>query len=77
MKLAGKKVAMMRCAYDPMIGPKPKQAFVFSEMNAEAIFNDEATGVIITLQSGMKHFVFGANIQSIRLEAEEPKVKKT
>lgn len=75
-KTAGRKVMMFRCQIDPMIGPKPKNAFLIDERSGmKARINEEATGVIVTLENGQEHFVFGANIQSVRLapqELEEP-----
>lgn len=75
-RLAGRKVSMFRCQIDPMIGPKPRNAFLIDERSGmSARFNDEVTGVIVTLENGQEHFVFGANIQSVRLEPLElPKV---
>ncbi len=70
MKVAQRQVAMFRCQIDPMIGPKPLNAFVPKDMRMKAEINDEATGVIVTMEDGRQHFVFGANIQSVRLEPE-------
>ena len=69
-KTAGRAVSMMRCQIDPMIGPKPRNAFLFDGSDMSARINDEATGIIVTLKDGKEHFVFGANIQSVRLAPE-------
>jgi hypothetical protein len=53
-----------------MIGPKPLNAFVPKDMGWSAVINTEATGVLISLPTGQEHFVFGANIQSVRLETQ-------
>lgn len=67
-KVAGRGIQMFRCHLDPMIGPKPRNAFVPSDMGAEAWINDEASGVLIKLKDGAEHFVFAANVQSIKLK---------
>lgn len=69
-KTAGRHIQMFRCHYDPMIGPRPLNAFVPKDNGWTAVINDESTGVIVTLPNGQQHFVFGANIQSVRLEPE-------
>lgn len=70
MKIAGVTVEMFRCAYDPMIGPKPRQAFVPSDLGWRAYVNDNETGVVIITDKGQRHFVPFTNIQSSRLAPE-------
>lgn len=72
ISIAGRKVAMFRCHIDPMIGPKPRMAFVPEDIGAVAHINHEATGIIMTLKDGTQHFIFSANIQSCRLTNDEP-----
>lgn len=76
MKLAGHPVQMFRTQIDPMIGPRPMNAFVPKDMKMKAHFNEEVTGIIVELENGIKHFVFGANIQSVRLEPLPEPTKK-
>lgn len=70
---------MFRCYRDPMIGPKPRLAFVPSDMRAEAEIAHDAQGpmgIYIKLQDGIEHVVPFANVESFRLlPKEEKKVK--
>lgn len=72
----GQRVLMFRCVVDPMIGPKPRNAFVPSEMSAEAWTTN--MGVIIKLHDGNEHLVPYTNISSIRLDhthQDQPKAE--
>lgn len=60
---------MFRCQIDPMIGPKPRNAFVPDDLDMTAVINEEGTGIIVNFK-GQEHFIFGANIQSVRLKSE-------
>lgn len=71
MKIAGRIVSMFRTMYDPMIGPKPLNAFVPDSMGAKAVISEEGTAVIMTLSNGNQHVVPFTNVQSIRLAPEE------
>lgn len=76
MDLTDRKILMFRCHIDPMIGPKPRLAFVPKDMRAEAEIASDSTGpmgVYIKLQDGIEHIVPFANVQSIRLEPAPPK----
>ncbi len=70
-KFVGRKIAMFRCHFNPMIGPKPQQAFVPPDMRAEAELTTQ--GVYIKLHDGIEHFVPFSNIESIRFLPEELK----
>ncbi len=69
-KAAGRRVAMFRCQIDPMLGPKPRNAFMPDDMGWEARISEEGSGIVIKMKDGQEHFVFGANIQSVRLVKE-------
>lgn len=74
----GQRVLMFRCVVDPMVGPKPRNAFVPSDMAAEAWTTN--MGVIIKLHDGNEHLVPYTNIVSIRLDhthKEEAETKET
>ena len=91
MKVAKSPVIMFRTQVDPMIGPKPRNAFMPKDLGWNAYINEEATGVVVEVPNKdgseiTRHFVFGANIQSIRLgelkeevvhELNEPVDKRT
>jgi hypothetical protein len=71
--LTGRKVNTFRCQVDPMVGPKPRNAFVPSTMGMEAELMDH--GVYVKVMpygtfTGSEHLIPFANIQSIRLEPE-------
>lgn len=75
-KLAGRSVKMFRCHIDPAIPPKPRNAFVPSDMEATCVINDEATGIIFRSKNGREHVVFSPNIQAIELNLEPEIVPK-
>lgn len=71
MDVSNRRVKMFRCHIDPMVGPKPKLAFVPEDMRAIAeIANDSQgpMGIYIKLADGLEHIIPFSNIQSIRLE---------
>lgn len=70
MKIGGRQVAMFRCHIDPMIGPKPRNAFVPSDLNMKAFISQNETGVVVQMADGTEHFIFSANIQSVRLSPD-------
>lgn len=70
--VSGREVEMFRCHIDPMIGPKPRQAFMPKDINARAYIDDKVTGIIMKLHDGTEHFIFGSNVQSTRLKKLEP-----
>lgn len=73
MELSKRIVNTFRAQVDPMIGPKPRNAFVPAQMGMEAHLIDCGVYVKVlpsgTFQ-GSEHIVPFANIQSIRLEPE-------
>lgn len=69
-KVGQRAVAMFRCQIDPMIGPRPRNAFVPDDLGMTAEMNEEATGIIVRM-NGQEHFIFGANIQSVRFKPYE------
>lgn len=71
--IAGREVEMFRCHIDPMIGPKPRNAFMPKDINARAFVISEPDGIYIILHNGVEHIVFGSNVQSLRL-APQPEV---
>lgn len=68
-KFIGRRIAMFRCHFNPMIGPKPQQAFVPPDMRAEAELTSQ--GVYMKLHDGLEHFVPFSNIESIRFMPED------
>ncbi len=77
--LVGRKINTFRCQVDPMVGPKPRNAFVPSQMAMEAVLIDKGVYVKVlpygTFQ-GSEHIIPFANIQSIRLEPEAEVLKE-
>ncbi len=73
MNFVGRKVNTFRCQVDPMVGPKPRNAFVPSTMSMEAEMTEHGIYVKVLPYGtfgGSEHMVPYANIQSIRLEPE-------
>lgn len=71
--LVGRKINTFRCQIDPMVGPKPRNAFVPSTMGMEARLTDKGVYVKVLAHGtfqGSEHLIPFANIQSIRLELE-------
>lgn len=64
---------MFRCQVDPMVGPKPRNAFMPATMAMEAELTDKGVYVKVlphgTFQ-GTEHLIPFANIQSIGLEPD-------
>lgn len=74
MNLTGRTVAMFRTQTDPMVGPKPRNAFVPKDMAMEATLLD--CGVYVKVLpygkfEGSEHIIPFANVQSIRLEPKD------
>lgn len=70
MSILGREVEMFRTVLDPMIGPKPRQAFMTKDINAKAILTE--IGITVTiLHTGQEHFVPYTNIQAVRLKPQE------
>ena len=65
--LIGAEVKMFRCHLDPMIGPKPRQAFVPSDVFAEAYWIGYWVYMKYVQPGKDRHIVPSANIQSIRI----------
>lgn len=78
MKIRGRSVEMFRCHIDPMIGPKPRNAFVPSDLNMKAEVAEDADAIIVTLANGQTNVVWGTNVQSFRLSpvAEVTEIKR-
>lgn len=77
MKIAGKKVDMMRCHITPMLLAKPLQAHKFSELKWDAEINDSENGVVVTmpvdqhLKEQQEWFVPMTNIQALKFCKEK------
>lgn len=82
MKLAGRKVRMIRTHLTPMLGQKPLLAYMFPEQKWGAVVNDSENGVIVTIPAGHnvkkeeQWFVPFTNIQVVQFENEEPVATK-
>lgn len=78
--LVGRKINTFRCMIDPMVGPKPRNAFVPETMGMEAYLTDKGVYVKVlpygTFQ-GSEHLIPFANIQSIRLELDNSSQEET
>lgn len=75
MSLVGRKINTFRCQVDPMVGPKPRNAFVPSQMAMEAEMAQHGVYVKVLAHGtfmGSEHLIPFANIQSIRLEPPDP-----
>lgn len=71
------RVKMFRCVADPMIGPKPRQAFMIPDNPGwEAWFNAENGYVYVKTETGRRHVVPTGNLASIELFKEEDSVGK-
>lgn len=73
MKLSPfESVKMFRCVADPMIGPKPKLAFMLPDSPGwEAWFNTESGYIYVKTDTGRRHLVPTGNLASIELFKEE------
>lgn len=79
MDITGRRIEVFRCYRDPLIGPKPRLAYVPKDMRAEAEIATDSRGpmgIYVKLVDGKEHVVPFANIESFKLEAEEPKLVK-
>lgn len=71
------RVLMFRCVQDPMIGPKPRNAFMLTEKENpgwEAWFNNQTGSVYVKVPtpSGIRrHIIPTGNLASIELCKEE------
>lgn len=79
MKIAGKEVRLFRCHIDPVIGPKPRNAFLMSDLMAKAYINETETAIVVNFENGSIKCVPFTNIQMFELEPEKTpmKTKKT
>lgn len=78
MSLVGRKINCFRTQVDPMIGPKPRNAYVPSQMAMEAELLDVGVYVRVLPHGtfmGSEHIIPFANVQSIRLEPPEPVIE--
>lgn len=67
------KVMMFRCVQDPMIGPKPRNAFMIPDLPGwEAWFHIQSGAVHVKTDKGRRHLVPTGNLASIELFKEEP-----
>ena len=66
------KIKMFRCVQDPMIGPKPKQAFMLPDLPGwEAEFYTSSGTISVKTSYGRRHLVGPGNWSSIELYPEE------
>ena len=66
------RVMMFRCVQDPMVGPKPKNAFMLPDLPGwEAWFNTENGYVYVKTDKGRRHVIPTGNLSSIELFKEE------
>lgn len=80
--VSGRKIARFRCHIDPMVGPKPKQAFDVKDMKMQAEMTP--AGIYINIPISIpgnalrweEHVIPFANIQSIKLEPLPPESMK-
>lgn len=85
MEIAGLKVRLFRCQIDPMLGAKPRLAFIPSDNDWEAWVNAEETGIIVDRKKpivladkteiNILDFVPFANIQAAQFYKPEAKAK--
>ncbi len=86
MELNKRKVKMVRCHYDPMLGPTPRNAFMLTDPNSPIEFAElTPVGIYFKMKSvkdqkadvpNKEHLVPFANIQSIELMPLEEKDEK-
>lgn len=70
------KVMMFRCVQDPMIGPKPRNAFMLPDLPDWEAWLHTASGTIFVKTShGRRHVVGMGNWSSIELYKEDPNGK--
>lgn len=77
MDITNRKIYMFRCHIDPMIGPKPRLAFLTKDLQAQVEIASDSQGpmgVYVKLADGIEHLVPFSNIQSIRLDPLEANV---
>lgn len=66
------KVLMFRCIQDPMIGPKPRNAFMLPDLpDWEAWLHIPSGTVHVKTSHGRRHVVGMGNWSSIELEKEK------
>lgn len=70
MSRIGREILMFRTDVDPMIGPKPRQAFVPRDMGMHAEFWEEGVHVTV-LKDNTEFLVPWGHVQCIRLAAQE------
>jgi hypothetical protein len=79
VELKGRKVAMFRCHIDPMIPPKPANAFAVGQSNIEHAELTPAGVYVSTMKEKLEFLIPYANVQAIRLAVvpkDEPEEKK-
>ena len=65
-------VRMFRCVQDPMIGPKPRNAFMLPDLPDWAAWYNAQTGsVYVKTDKGRRHVIPTGNLSSIELFKEE------
>lgn len=73
-RLLGREVLMFRCVVDPMVGPKPRQAFVPKDCGMEAHVIDEGIHVKVLPYNtflGTEHIIPYTNILSMKVALED------
>ena len=69
-KFVGREIFMFRCHFNPMIGPRPQQAFVPKDQGMYAELTSQGVYVKV-LKDGCEHFVPFSNIESLRFAPEK------
>ncbi len=66
------KVLMFRCVQDPMVGPKPRNAFMLPDLPGwEAWYHLQTSSVHVTTDKGRRHVIPTGNLSSVELFKEE------
>lgn len=68
----GREILMFRTHFNPMIGPRPQQAFVPRDQGMKAELMEQGVYVKV-LRDNSEHFVPFSNIESIRFAPFEVK----
>jgi len=71
--LEWERIKMFRCVSDPMIGPKPRNAFMMPDLGGwEAWFHVPSGSIYVVTDKGRRHLVGTGNWSSIELYNDEP-----
>ena len=70
------RVKMFRTVQDPMVGPKPRQAFMLPDLpDWEAWYHTASGAVYVKTDKGRRHIIGTGNLSSIELEKEDGKIQ--